>query len=39
VFTNSPFTVLQTEAQHRDHALVEQVFADLNAGPLAPAVG
>lgn len=35
VFTNSPFTMLQTEAQHRDHALVEQVFADLNAGPLA----
>lgn len=35
VFTNSPFTTLQAEAQHRDHALVEQVFADLNAGPLA----
>ena len=35
VFTNSPFTLLQAEAQHRDHAIVEQVFADLNDGPLA----
>jgi hypothetical protein len=35
IFTNSPFTLLQAEAQHRDHALIEQVFADLNDGPLA----
>jgi len=35
VFTDSPFEMIQAEAQHRDHALVEQVFADLNAGPLA----
>jgi hypothetical protein len=25
----------QAEAQHRDHAIVEQVFADLISGPLA----
>jgi hypothetical protein len=35
VFTNSPFVTLQAEEQHRDHAIVEQVFADWNAGPLA----
>lgn len=35
IFTNSPFTMPQAEAQHRDHAIVEQVFADLNDGPLA----
>jgi hypothetical protein len=35
VFTDSPFEMIQAEAQHRDHALIEQVFADLNAGPLA----
>jgi hypothetical protein len=35
VFTDSPFTLLQAEAQHRDHAQVEQVFADLAGGPLA----
>ena len=35
VFTNSPFTMLQAESQHRDHAIIEQVFADLNDGPLA----
>lgn len=35
VFTNSPFVKLQAEEQHRDHAIVEQVFADWNAGPLA----
>jgi Transposase DDE domain group 1 len=35
VFTDSPFEMIQAEAQHRDHALVEQVFADLNDGPLA----
>jgi hypothetical protein len=35
VFTDSPFTMLQAEAQHRDHALVEQVFADWTDGPVA----
>jgi hypothetical protein len=35
VFTDSPFEMIQAEAQHRDHAIVEQVFADLTSGPLA----
>jgi hypothetical protein len=35
VFTDSPFILLQAEASHRDHAIVEQVFADLTSGPLA----
>ncbi len=35
VFTDSPFTVLQAEEQHRDHAQVEQLFADWADGPLA----
>jgi len=35
VFTDSPFTLLQAEAQHRDHAQAGQVFADLAGGPLA----
>jgi hypothetical protein len=35
VFTDSPFATLQAEQQHRDHAQVEQVFADLAGGPLA----
>jgi DDE family transposase len=35
VFTDSPFELVQAEAQHRDHAIVEQVFADLSDGPLA----
>jgi hypothetical protein len=35
VFTDSPFELLQAEAQHRGHAVVEQVFADWNDGPLA----
>jgi hypothetical protein len=35
VFTDSPFELVQAEAQHRGHAIVEQVFADLNDGPLA----
>jgi hypothetical protein len=34
-FTDSPFETLQAEGQHRDHAIVEQVIADLNSGPLA----
>jgi Transposase DDE domain group 1 len=35
VFTDSPFVLLQAEEQHRDHAIVEQVFADWASGPLA----
>jgi hypothetical protein len=35
VLTDSPFEMTQSEGQHRDHAIVEQVIADLNAGPLA----
>jgi hypothetical protein len=35
LFTGSPFELIQAEAQHRDHAIVEQVFADLDSGPLA----
>ena len=35
LFTDSPFEMIQAEAQHRDHAIVEQVFADLSCGPLA----
>jgi hypothetical protein len=35
VFTDSPFVMLQAEAQHRDHAIVEQLFADWTGGPLA----
>lgn len=29
--------MLEAEASHRDHAIVEQVIADLKAGPLAHA--
>jgi hypothetical protein len=35
VFTDSPFTLIQAEEQHRDHAVVEQVFADWTDGPMA----
>ena len=35
VFTDSPFVTLQAGAGHRDHAIVEQVFADWADGPLA----
>ena len=36
VFTDSPFElIIQAEGQHRDHAIVEQVFADVTSGPLA----
>jgi hypothetical protein len=35
VFTDSPFTLAQAEEQHRDHAEIEQVFADWTSGPLA----
>ena len=35
IFTDSPFELIQAEGQHRDHAIVEQVFADVTSGPLA----
>jgi Transposase DDE domain group 1 len=35
VFTDSPFVLAQAEGQHRGHAVVEQVFADVTSGPLA----
>jgi hypothetical protein len=35
VFTDSPMTMLQAEAQHRGHAIIEQVIADLKSGPMA----
>jgi hypothetical protein len=35
VFTDSPFELVQAEGQHGDHAVVEQVFADVTSGPLA----
>ena len=34
-FTDSPLPMLQAEAHHRGHAIVEQVIADLKNGPLA----
>ena len=35
VFTDSPMAMLQAEVCHRQHAIVEQVIADLKNGPLA----
>ena len=35
VFTNSPLPMLEAESAHREHAIVEQVIADLKNGPLA----
>ena len=35
VFTDSPYETLQAEEQHRGHAIIEQLLADLNDGPLA----
>ena len=35
VFTDSPFELVQAEEQHRGHAVIEQLLADLNGGPLA----
>jgi Transposase DDE domain group 1 len=35
VFTDSPFGTLQAESDHRDHAIIEQLNADLIDGPLA----
>jgi hypothetical protein len=34
-FTDSPFILVQAEVQHRGHAVIEQVFAELIDGPLA----
>jgi hypothetical protein len=35
IFTDSPLPMLAAEADHRRHAIVEQVIADLKTGPLA----
>jgi hypothetical protein len=35
LFTNSPLPTLEAERCHRGHAVIEQVIADLKAGPLA----
>jgi hypothetical protein len=35
VFTDTPFPLVQAESQHRGHAIIEQVNADLIDGPLA----
>jgi hypothetical protein len=35
VFTDNPQPLLAAEAGHRDHAIIEQVIADLNDGALA----
>jgi hypothetical protein len=35
VFTDSPMTLLQAETDHRQHAIIEQVIADLKSGALA----
>lgn len=35
IFTDSPYALVQAGEQHRDHAIVEQVNADLIDGPLA----
>ncbi len=35
VFTDSAMPMLDAEACHRDHAIIEQVIADLKQGPLA----
>jgi len=35
VFTDSSLVMLQAEADHRRHAIIEQVIADLKGGPLA----
>ena len=35
VFTNSALELIQAEATHRGHAIIEQVIADLKDGPLA----
>lgn len=37
VFTDTPWSMLEAEACHRDHAIIEAVFADLKDGALAHA--
>ena len=37
VFTNTTLTMVEAETTHRDHAVIEAVFADLKDGPLAHA--
>ena len=38
VFTDSPFELVQAEGQHRDHAVVEQVFADVTRPACSSAI-
>ncbi len=35
VFTDTSLPMLQAETTHRGHAIIQQVHADLRAGPLA----
>ena len=35
IFTDSPLETLPAEAAHRDHAIVEQVIADLKSSAVA----
>jgi len=35
VFSATPMTMVQAESQHRGHAIIEQVHADLRAEALA----
>lgn len=35
VFTSNPHPVMEAEAEHRDHAVSGQIFADSTGGPLA----
>src|SRR5205823_4569769 len=37
VFTDSPLTLIEAEKAHRQHAVVEQVIADLKGSALAHA--
>lgn len=37
IFTNTTLAMVQAEATHRDHAIIEAVIADLKDGPLAHA--
>ena len=37
IFTNTTLAMVQAEAAHRDHAIIEAVIADLKDGPLAHA--
>jgi len=39
IFTDRVEPLLQAEGEHRGHAIVEQVIADLKAGPLAHCPG